>query len=778
MLFHGIVNSISGWIRVLTGVELLPETKVVKELNSGPYQPAFLQHFFPGRYRVEVRRIHSKYFDGYTSSSPITRADYDSEVIRWTQSSDQYSIRIKGSTGWLSSFKEIGLNIRNSKKMSKRLAELVRMSCAWTHRDASNPLNVEVIDHKALGFPDSHVDGISSISRSLAIECFLSNKQATKKWRAQQIRNVRKGKTVCVQYRMLTPRGEIKGNALVLPDSMMNGADIRTFEPNIKAEISTSGWQWVTIEPTYGAIPVKSDDLTHSIYRQVHGLYDDNTLMASLEGMLNQFFEDLKSGKRSEWLTKLSENANNILHDEEAVERYKSERGLVGLIQVAVAELEQLGIPVTSSQSLMFLTVNGLRKQLLGDNKPGNVWRDKTRHWFPVPWAYAAHVYTAEVLNLFGFNIKADMVGFYHEQTHGFVVPGKFFQDNLANHGGPDLDDTVKVHICNVVSNGKTTKMAFILRNPNDFGEWSMIPVSSDGPVFHTYGEIPTVHMDELVLKVPQFSKLQKSLNIGSLPCISQPRQLAPEFSLADEQRVRQVSQSFPAGVGGTVIPKMIWYGVTNDILRDLVAPNEDIIDALQQGQAGPEDVILIQKWIDNTFETLGKKLNFELDAFWYSTRLPKPYKEAGWKSGKSSDSSWVQLHLQRESVVRTALAEMTKWLNANVRMPEVLSSIQWTEQELKQAPAKLTAIRQLHYTVRNNNGSWPDVLSQVFQRSDENDGEEVTDRKILLLAYQSIMAKKTDSRVNYDQWLYAFDAKSDTLPYEYYLRALKRIQP
>ena len=592
MLFHGIINSVSGWIRVLTGVELLPEAKVVEEFNSGFYRPAFLEHFFPSKYRVEVRSIHGKSFQGFNSSSPVNSAEYASEVIRWSTASDQYSIRIKDSNGWLSSFKDIGLNIRNSKKMSKRLVELVRMTSAWTYRDASNQLKVEVIDYEKLGYPDCYVDGISAISKSLAIECILSNKQATNQWRAQQIRDIRKGKTACVIFRMITPDGLIKGNALVLPDSMMNGMDVRTFQPNIKAEISTSGWQWVSIEPTYGAIPVKSDDLTHAIYRHVQGLYDDNTLMASLEGMLNQFFQDLKDGKRSEWLNKLAENADNILHDEEAVQRYRSERGLVGLIQLAVAEMHQLGIPVTSSQTLMYLSVNGLRKQMLGDNKPNTVWADKTRHWFPVPWAYAAHVYTAEVLNLFGFNVKAGMVGSYHKQTHSFVVPGKFFQENLANHGGPDLDDTVKVHIRNVISNGHAKKMAFILRNPNDFGEWSMIPVSSDGPVFHAYGEIPTVHMNELTLQVPQFSKLQNSLNIGSLPCISQASKLNDEFSLADEQRVRQASQSFPAGVGGTVIPKMIWYGVTNGIMRDLVAPNEDIIDALQQGQAGPQDVV------------------------------------------------------------------------------------------------------------------------------------------------------------------------------------------
>ena len=766
--FHGIIALAAGWIRVLTGVELLPDTRVQEEFKGGAYVPAFMNNFFPGKFRVEVRRIHGKKFNGVNSAPTITSAEYEAEVIRWSTASDQYSVRIKGSTGWLSSFKEIGLTIRNSKKMSKRLVELVRLASAWYY-DPQGKLKVEVIDHS---YPECFVDGISAISRNLAIKCILSNKQATRRWRIQQIWKIRTGDTACVIFRMLTADGLIKGNALVLPRRMMNGMDVRTFAPNIKSEICTNGWQWVTIEPTYGAIPVKSDDLSHAIYRRVHGLYDDATLMASLEGMLDQFFVDLKDGKRSDWLNKLADASESILHDEDATERYVAERGLVGRIQLAVAQLESVGIPLTASQTLMFLSVNGLRKQLLGDNKDGSVWTDKTRHWFPVPWAYAAHVYTSEVLGLFGFKVEPGDHGFYHKATHSFVVPGKFFQENLMNHGGPDLDDTVKVHVRTVTrANGQKRKMAFILRNPNDFGEWSMIPIRANGPAFHAYGEIPAVSMEELEFNVPQFSKLQEQLNIGSLPCIARPTALGNEFGLDDEKRVRQASKSFPAGVGGTVIPKMIWYAVTNDIMRDLVAPNEDIIDALQQGQAGPADVVLIQRWIDSTFAELGRKLGGRLDAFWYTSRLPKALKDAGWESEDIKDSSWVDLHLRREVVVRTALQEMTDWVNSQVVMPEVLESLCFSAEELKGMPSEMGAVK----ATRRESVTWVQDFTQILATADETKGEEYTDRKILRLAYWAIKAKKMDPRNNHDQWLYSFTAVDEPQPYEWLVRALSR---
>lgn len=299
-----------------------------------------------------------------------------------------------------------------------------------------------------------------------------------------------------------------------------------------------------------------------------------------------------------------------------------------------------------------------------------------------------------------------------------------------------------------------------------------MIPVRDNGPCFHAYGEIPTVSLEELEFNVPQFSRLRGSLSIGSLPCIVNKAVLSDEFSLVDEERVRKASLAFPAGVGGTVIPKMIWYAVTNDIMRDLVAPNEDIIDALQQGQAGPADVVMIQDWINSTFRQLGEKLDYTLDAFWYASRLPKALKDAGWKSGAQDQSSWVSLHRQREVAVTAALKEMTNWLNSQVIMPDVLRNISFTEQELRDMPMELASLKQR----RAGSSGWVAEFSAMLTAADETKGEEYTDRKIVRLAYWSIMAKQHEPRSNHDQWLYSFTAMDEPQPYEWLVRALQRI--
>lgn len=767
--FHGIVTRVSGlWIRVLTATALLGSDNVVQELEGGPYKPAFLDHFFPGEYRVEVRKIHESYYKGTVSELPRT-TPAPGEVIRFSNASDQYTVRLKGNRGaWLDAFNGIGLIIGNSRKMAKRLVEITRLACAWTCRPASDPLAVEVIDYDG---PETDIDAASAISLSFFFECVDSNKTASREWRRSVKSRVRTGKITVVSLRVLTPMGLIKGNALVLPDWMMNSQDIRTFTPNIKSELKTSGWYWATVDPSYGAIPVKSDDLTHAIYRGVKGLYDDESLMNSLRTMLREFFKDLKAGKRSEWMERLAEDSASILHDEEAYHKYARNRGLVGRIQLAVAQLAGVGVPLTACQALMFLSVNGLRKQLLGDNKPGTVWSDKDRHWFPVPWAYAAHIMTQEALRTFGFHIPPVKFGFYHPDTHCFVVPGDFFARNYENHGGYDLDDTVKVHIRQLVLPDGTTKMvAILLRNPNDFGEWSIIEVQDPGPVFHATAEMPTVDFAELNSKVPQWTELKGSVKVGSLPCITNPDQIGAVFSLKDEERARQASEMMPGGVGTSVLVKMIQYATTGHPMRELCASNEDMIDAIQQGLAGPEDIKIIQKWVTRSWKKLASR---PIDYFWYFTRVPKDVrKEHQLVPGRQEESTWIALHKEREALVRKAVGVMTNWLNSNVQMPEVLENIKWSTEETAMMAQHLSKVQAKFDKSQN----WVEEFTQILIKSDQDKGEEHTDRRITLLAYASLIRKQKNPRGVHDKWLYSL-SPAEVQPVDWLIRALARVQ-
>jgi hypothetical protein len=772
MLFHGIVMTVLGlWYRVMTTVDPTNQDRVLEEMEGGPYKPAFLDHFFASRYRVEVRKIHSKRtsFGGgrRKKSAPPLDGKVGYDTIRYSNDQDQVRLLIKGNNGWLKAFRGIGLIVGNSHKMGKRLGEIVRLTSMWVFRSAEDPLSVGVIDYKG---PLGHVDGISAISQELALECIYSNKHASKEWRARMAAKIHSGKITVFSFRALTPEGMIKGNALVLPKWMMGGFDVKTFKPNIKKELKTNGWFWVTLDPSYGSIPIKSDDLTHSIYRNVGGLYDDLTMMGTLKEVLECFFDDLRRGKRSAWMEKLAENADDILH-EDAQDRFSKEKGSVGRIQLAVAKLKALGVPLTASQSLMFLSVNGLRKQLLGEASEGNVWRLKDRHWFPVPWAYSAHIMTQEALREFGFHIPEVSHGFYHENTHTFVVPGDFFLKNFENHGGYDLDDTVKIHIRMMDIGSGLEMVAFILRNPNDWGEWSIIRVTDEGPVYHRYGDTPPlVDYQELCNKVTQWSELKSSLIIGQLPCITNPQPIGETFSPEDEERVRKATVAMPGGVGGVVVLKMLQYALKSAPLKELVASNEDVIDALQQGLAGEEDVKLIQKWVDAQY----RNLRGELDYFWYNTRLNEDV-AAGYeiREGNPSRSTWLDLHVEREKLCRRYLKDMTRWLNDAIEMPESIAQLNFSKSEIeigKRNVAKLNA------RYKSGKLSWAENFAGQLAKADKDRGEEHVDRRVLLYAYCSFLLKDSNPRQNHDGWLYQFNW-AGKLPINYFIRALKRVQ-
>ena len=415
----------------------------------------------------------------------------------------------------------------------------------------------------------------------------------------------------------------------------------------------------------------------------------------------------------------------------------------------------------------MFLSVNGLKQQVLGNNRNGEVWKDKTRHWFPVPWAYAAHIMTKEVLELAGFKMPKGDFGFFHEATHCLVVPGEFFQKHLPDHGGPDLDDTVKVHIRNVGG----TMVAFLLRNPNDFGEWSMLPVNDAGPVFHAYtDQPPVVDWEELFTTVPQFSWMMDELTIGSLPG-GKSLTIGEVFSLTDELRVRTAAQMFPAGTGGAVLPKMIHAACVGGYLPEYYASNEDIIDALQQGMATPEDIAIISDFAEYIFSCVREGTNGVVDAFWYHTRLyDELAAQHALRSGDVEASPWVALHRKRELMTRAALAEMTNWLNSNITKPDILDEIVWTPEEMTGAPDELAKVKA--GKARSNN--WVEDFVKLLEESDAKFGEERTNRKILRLANQAFAAKAQFPGANHDQWLYSFSAKSAKQPVDWFIRALK----
>lgn len=781
---HGGMRIITNYATGLNGFEIKPD---------GSYSFAFLDHFFGDvAYRVHVmpQLVRGEPNPDAFSEDEIS----DDVVIRWSNADKQYTITIDHNSGWLDQLNKIGLVVGNSKKMAKRLQELVRHTAAYKYFES---LKVEVMDPAALGVDEKFVDGISAISRSFAISLYNNNTNAKPEFIAEKIDAIQKGKITVVSLRVLTPSGLIKGNAIIVPDNMMNGYDIRTFTPNVKAELSTTGWYWATIEPSFGRAPLKTDDLTMAIYRNVKGIVDPQLLTETLKIVTAEQADKLINGDPNDWIKQVRQWAN-LDKDDMNAESYK----LAKTVDKLVDRLEEIGLSIESSQLLMYLKVlnfgqmYGLIDKMGGRVKNNEVYLQDNGTWMPVPYAYRAHIMTREVLEIFGFKFRnKGYEGFYHEDSHCFVVPGEFFVANYRNHGGYDLDDVINVMIRQFVTkDGSNSLCAFLLRNPNDFSEWSEIAVSPHEVkyCYHQIGDIPTVSWEELNNQVPKLTDLINNNEINyqysELPGASSIV-LDKTYGIVDEARNRMTSQMMPGGTGATVLPKIIYYAVIGKFMQDQVTSNEQLIDAVQQGMATPEDIAIIRQASEKIYSDVKSALTRRecglIDSYWAETRITYPVnKEYGfWGRNysyvlKRDDSPFIKLYREREKIVREIFNQISDWANAP-HAPSKLMAIVDPEQD--NAAAEYNKLMNMYYvtTDKERGGStkaWASELVSILEWSDRTHGEEYTDRKILRLWRHSFHLKRVKPKANWDKWLFVVDASLTKLPIDWLIRAYKRV--
>lgn len=796
--FHGIVKynnqtAEGGNMRVITTMPLTEmDESVEEEFKQGGYSFAFLDTFFPQGYRVEVRDL-----DQSETAMPREKALLEDDitpdtVIRWSTADNQFNIIVNDNNGWLDAFNKIGLIIGNSKKFAKRSQEFARQSCMYGRY---NDLDIEIMDPADLGVDEKYVDGISAVSRTIMVNMIENNQNVSDEWKESMIRRVESGKMSIVQLRVLTPQGLIKGNAIVLPDKMMNGYDIRTFTPNVKAEIKTDGWYWATAEASYGKLPLMTDDLTLAIYRDVMGVIDPWLVLSTTQNALNELVDNYKNGSDSDWR---KEVAMNIDSEDDMNPNKKS---MIRRIDQLADKLNEIGLGIESSQLLMYLKARGVAMMFgildpNGNNIPmGDAVTQRgvgTR--MPVPFAYRAHIMTREVLEIFGykFNNKG-MQGFYHDKTHCFVVPGEFFVENYPNHGGPDLDDSINVMVRDFVNAaGKRTYKALLMRNPNDFGEWSAIPVapSEVEHCYHTYGNVPTVIEAELRAKVEQLSIMLKNDRINytydALPGAS-GLTIGDVYSIKDEVRMRESASAMPGGTGATVLPKMLTYAITGKVITNQLVSNEQIIDAVQQGLGTPSDMGLISDSGDDFYRGIKSwmdKTGGEIDQYWTKTkRIPTRVGLQFGYWGKNysfvadkEDSPLLQTMLVREAIVREAYKELLEWANAP-HMPACIANMAMDTEERKLAATEFAQITEWFYAVTANGTTkdWAKKLVETLEKSDKEKGEAYTDRKILRLFRQGFIAKLAKPMGNHDKWLFVVNPELDQLPIDWLIRAYQR---
>jgi len=532
-----------------------------------------------------------------------------------------------------------------------------------------------------------------------------------------------------------------------------------------------------------------------AIYHRIKGIIDPEMMLEAFKQITDDSVDKTINGDPNEWMREV---ANWSAVDEDNLNK----KSLIKKINGLVDKLSEIGLSIESSQLLMYLKARefgmhyGILDRAGKSVAEGYSFMQDNGTWMPVPYAYRAHIMTREALEIFGFKFKNKTYeGFYHDKTHCFVVPGDFFVANYVNHGGYDLDDTINVMIRQITTKDGTNSLcAILMRNPNDFAEWSEIPVSPHEVeyCYHRVGDIPTVSWEELNEKVPKLSDLLANNEITyqftELPGAS-TIVLENEYGIGDEVRNRRAATALPGGTGATVLPKIIYYAVVGTFISDQLVSNEQLIDAVQQGMATNEDMKLIKQASEDIYVKVKNWLvdnqpTAKIDAYWASTRIPAPVNQKH-KLIDPYTPSYAETNVKslltgflfkgREEIARAHYQNLLAWSN-NPHKPSKLDNL--NDPDMGKVVVEFNKLLSKYYQITDDGttADWARYFVELLKKSDEVNGEDYTNRKILRLWRHCFELKRVKPMANHDKWLFVVNAQMDELPIDWLIRAYKSL--
>lgn len=807
------------------------KTVIIEQTNTGGYHWFMLDHMFGEQpFAVHV----TSYFKPDTSIpepqlGAVAGANKPEDVIfGWADFDAEYMIRLKGYTGKsFSDMSEYGLTVGNSAKMTKRLTEIIRaarggmVNVKGEHKmarilvmtysdilDCFPHLETEEIASKTF-------DGISLITNTYAKRVYRANNHLPAKAKYKTLQGIDDLKVTNHTIRVVTnvkgKAGLIKGNALSVDKDALHARlrerglisstqvfDIVTTVDNFKEELGTDGsWEIITLEPHHGPGMVKTNDQTLAQFKGIEGLFEYKHLLENFKSVLDGAYNNMVEGKDIQWMQNIV--AERVTTEGEKFAAITGGKVTSGMNKM-IASLNELGLDIGVSQTLMFMRAQGILKMFLSENKKeGFNWQANAREkksFVFMPYAYRAYVMTKEVLWLAGYDIDLDdKQSFYHEETQTFCMQGQTWSKIQGKLGGADLDDELMIHERRYVRpDGSVNPLvAFLVRTPNDWAEFAILDLAEPGPAFLTDGDMPTINAKDL-------AKFKKTSVAGQLPSktIGSDRPTPAVWSWDCATYNYEASEYKDGGVGGQVKTKMLQYATNDSPFKVLPCANEDMIDALQQCKGSVEDLEALSEWSTGAMKDVLQSK--PMDAyFWYSRNMFKTVKALQKYAGLKwyhqplsvEKSSVVQeFMIPREEMVRETHQEMINFLNRNImEIPELENIFKSKAQEMHYrklvnqlsklfiVPKKFDEYGNItpatkFEVARHMQKVAVDLLKRMAAYEDKT-GVEQTNLHVLRMVRASFLVKRDMPGANYDRWLYTAANDSEVIMTDYFVRAL-----
>lgn len=802
---------------------------VIEETKPGGYHWFFLEHMFGNQSFAVNITAYAEPILGEQQLGALAGDKKPEDVIfGWADFDAEYMIRVKGYKGTkFSDLSEYDLSVGNSAKMTKRLTEIIRASrggmvnvkgkhkmariLVLSHYDILDIFpHLKTEEIAGIGF-----DGASLITTDYAKKVYRANKHLSGKAKHHTLQDMDDRKMTNHTIRVVTningKPGMIKGNALSVPADAMFArlreygmisstqvVDIVTTVDNFKEELGTNGsWEIITLEPHHGVGMVKTNDQLFAQFKGIQGIFEYEHLLENFKSVLDNAYNNLVEGKDIEWMKNIvAERVTNEAGKFAAITGGK----VTSNMNKMIASLNELGLDIGVSQTLMFMRAQGIKKMFLSETKKeGFNWqanaREKKSFVFR-PYAYRAYVMTKEVLWLAGYDIDLDNKEcFYHKETQTFCVPGVTWAKIQDKLGGADLDDEIEIEENQYVRLDGTVNplAAFVTRTPNDWAEFVILDLAEPGPAFLTDGDMPTIYAKDL-------AKFKQTSVTGKLPSatIGSDRPVSAVWDWESSVYNYNASMYKNGGVGGQVKTKMLQYGINNAPFRNLPCANEDMIDALQQCKGTTADLEALVEWsVEATKQVLQSQ---SMDAYWWYSRnmfktamaLKKNRGLTWWNKPLSAKQSPIvqEFMIPREEMVRETHQEMINFLNRNImEIPELENIFNDKKQEMHYRKlindlSKLFIVPK----VRDEHGNVLSASKHEITRHMQavaigllermanyqvRAGSEQTNLHVLRMVRASYLVKQNNPGANYDRWLYTAANDSEVIMTDYFVRAL-----
>lgn len=524
----------------------------------------------------ELVKVHHTVLDSLIKGATFAYANADYSFFLTIEGEKKYGLRA------------MGLTITHAKKSAKRLQEIVRqVEMALYIEDGE--FDIEFKDFGMKGDFIKFFDGKSYIRRSFALQMADSIPDENRRTMVKFL--ISTGALCHVTIRILTPKGLIKGDAVIVKDGYIKH-DVVTHPENLKSELKTTGWSFACIwehAMVHNAVwDVQSEtNFRHALTVQHHH--------GDILRVVKSVQDSLAEGKLPSWLL-LDETAHNddgvVVGDRLSNDYNRS-----------WVRWQAHNLPVEAGQNMTYMAINGIptRMESFERDEESGLFK---KMWTPMSNAVLLTVNTwesAHYMGGFDFPGHSRDVCFFDKRV-GFIMPGNRFVQTYNLHGGWDLDDSLKVIIVKVHCSdpeilklhlNKTVpdtyipakaedakEMVLLVRSPNGPGEWSIEECEIDTlpiPEEMRHDDITVVDIakmplpQDILLKYVQLGNMQSGMTFSGVDMTR------------DDSRTMIEAQLVNPGIGRFCNHMMVWSSISAGFPSTMLAPMEEIVDTVQQ---------------------------------------------------------------------------------------------------------------------------------------------------------------------------------------------------